>query len=185
MDETQQLSKGFLFKLYEHGPSVPPLLHDNIILQLVEVKFDITQYTQNPNKSCLPVQVSDGVYQTKVQLVNDAKKKLDENILNKYDIMNCRLLVHKKSIILIVDYNVIRDDIQRLIGDPRYINEDPRSLAERNIDVTLPPKQTNQSIILKNITAGHQNIPKQPIRKPVEEKIEESQGIEGMFDDIA
>ena len=89
-----------------------------LILQILEISFNVKQYRQNPdNFKTLVFTLSDGVYSANCILVQNAKKVLDNLTPKPFDVIQANVLYTKRNLV-ILDWKILREGQNGNIGNP-------------------------------------------------------------------
>lgn len=171
-----------LLRIKENNNTETNQTHADIILQILDVPFDVESEQEKPILKNMSFLISDGCYFTRAMIVNDGKKRIQVCHPKPNDIISCNMMLHKGTTFCIMDFIIIRDDVKAPIGDPKDIHEGPRYLGENSVNAAIPKPA---GAILKNVTGSRQNMINAVSKSKGYKNLDESQDSQGMFNDIA
>lgn len=95
-------------------------IHPNVILQIQAChNFESLQY-----ENARPMlQVSDGAYSHKIILLKDAVETCRKIEIKKNDILSATIFIHQKNQMIILKFEIIRDNVNYEIGKPEPLEK--------------------------------------------------------------
>jgi hypothetical protein len=130
MNSAKCLTKSFFWKILHSKELASPTNNEHSSLDIFKgavlqvIESNLAEYILNP-KCKFRIILSDGVYMSNVYTAQVAQGKIDRckstGMLENKMIISVSGILHKSSILIMMDYEIIRDDVLVWIGSPVLI----------------------------------------------------------------